>query len=60
MFTNVDESKFKVVSNILGTRERFFYGIESSTPTCKIDLSNLGNIGSEYYPKEFSNDALFQ
>src|SRR5687768_5404256 len=24
MFTNVDESKFKVVSNILGTRERFF------------------------------------
>ena len=59
MFTNVDESKFKVVSNILGTRERFFYGIESSTPTGKIDLSNLGNIGSEYYPKEFSNDALF-
>ena len=59
MFTNVDESKFKVVSNILGTRERFFYGIESSTPTSKIDLSNLGNIGSEYYPKEFSNDALF-
>jgi UbiD family decarboxylase len=58
MFTNVDESKFKVVSNILGTRERFFYGIESSTPTRKIDLSNLGNIGSEYYPKEFSNDAL--
>jgi 2,5-furandicarboxylate decarboxylase 1 len=57
MFTNVDESKFKVVSNILGTRERFFYGIESSTPTSKIDLSNLGNIGSEYYPKEFSNDA---
>ena len=59
MFTNVDESKFKVVSNILGTRERFFYGIESSTPTSKIDLSNLGIIGSEYYPKEFSNDALF-
>jgi 2,5-furandicarboxylate decarboxylase 1 len=59
IFTNVDESKFKVVSNILGTRERFFYGIESSTPTGKIDLSNLGNIGSEYYPKEFSNDALF-
>jgi 2,5-furandicarboxylate decarboxylase 1 len=59
IFTNVDESKFKVVSNILGTRERFFYGIESSTPTSKIDLSNLGNIGSEYYPKEFSNDALF-
>ena len=59
MFTNVDESKFKVVSNILGTRERFFYGIESSNPTSKIDLFNLGNIGSEYYPKEFSNDALF-
>ena len=59
MFTNVDESKFKVVSNILGTRERFFYGIESSAPTSKIDLSNLGNIGSEYYPKELSNDALF-
>ncbi|HKO65541.1 MAG TPA: UbiD family decarboxylase [Candidatus Nitrosocosmicus sp.] len=59
MFTNVDESKFKVVSNILGTRERFFYGIESSTPTSKIDLSNLGNIGSEYYPMELSNDALF-
>jgi 2,5-furandicarboxylate decarboxylase 1 len=59
MFTNVDESKFKVVSNILGTRERFFYGIESSNPTNKIDLSNLGNIGSEYYPKELSNDALF-
>src|SRR5688572_30502086 len=59
MLTNIDESKFKVVSNILGTRERFFYGIESSNPTNKIDLSNLGNIGSEYYPKEFSNDALF-
>jgi len=59
MFTNVDESKFKVVSNILGTRERFFYGIESSAPTSKIDLSNLGNIGSEYYPMELSNDALF-
>jgi 2,5-furandicarboxylate decarboxylase 1 len=59
MFTNVDESKFKVVSNILGTRERFFYGIESSAPNSKIDLSNLGNIGSEYYPMELSNDALF-
>jgi 2,5-furandicarboxylate decarboxylase 1 len=59
MFTNVDESKFKVVSNILGTRERFFYGIESSDPISKIDLSNLGNIGPEYYPKEFSNDAPF-
>ena len=60
MFTNVDESKFKVVSNILGTRERFFYGIESSTPNCKIDLSNLGNIRIRILPKEFSNDALFQ
>ncbi|MDF0679725.1 MAG: UbiD family decarboxylase [Candidatus Nitrosocosmicus sp.] len=59
MFTNVDESKFKVVSNIVGTRERFFYGIESSGPISKINLSNLGNIGPEYYPKEFSNDALF-
>ena len=59
MFTNIDESKFKVVSNILGTRERFFYGIESSTPNIKVDLSNLGNIGSDCYPKEFSNDALF-
>ncbi len=59
MFTNIDESKFKVVSNILGTRERFFYGIESSTPNSKVDLSNLGNIGSDCYPKEFSNDALF-
>jgi UbiD family decarboxylase len=59
MFTNIDESKFKVVSNILGTRERLFYGIESSTPNSKVDLSNLGNIGSDCYPKEFSNDALF-
>jgi len=59
MFTNVDESKFKVVSNILGTRDRFFYGIESSGPINKIDLSNLGNIGPEYYPKEFSNDVPF-
>ena len=59
MFTNIDESKFKVVSNILGTRERFFYGIESSTLNSKVDLSNLGNIGSDCYPKEFSNDALF-
>ena len=59
MFTNIDESKFKVVSNILGTRERFFYGIEPSTPNSKVDLSNLGNIGSDCYPKEFSNDALF-
>ena len=45
MFTNVDESKFKVVSNILGTRERFFYGTESLSPSSKIDLSNSGNIG---------------
>jgi len=59
MFTNVDESKFKVVSNILGTRERFFYDIESSIPNSRIDLSNLGNIGSEYYPKEYSNEAPF-
>ena len=30
LFTNVEGSKFKVASNILGTRNRFFYGIKTN------------------------------
>ena len=31
LFTNVEDSKFKVVSNILGTRKRFFYGLKTNS-----------------------------
>ena len=57
LFTNVDESKFSVVSNILGTKQRFLYAVESSN--AQADLSNLASIGSEYYPKQIFNDAPF-
>lgn len=59
LFTNVDESKFKVVSNILGTRERFFYSFKSSDANNKIDFSKLSTIGKEYYPKDITYDAPF-
>ncbi len=57
IFTNVDESKFRVVCNMLGTRERFFLAIDPTNPQTK--LFQLSNIGTEYYPKEVSTDAPF-
>ncbi|MGN6822458.1 MAG: UbiD family decarboxylase [Candidatus Nitrosocosmicus sp.] len=60
LFTDVENKKFKVVANILGTRNRFYYGIK--TNTCnnnKIDFSNLSNINKESYPVKSSLDAPF-
>ena len=57
LFTNVDESKFSVVSNILGTKQRFLYTVESSN--AHADLSNLASIGLEHYPKQIFSDAPF-
>jgi len=57
LFTNVKESKFKVISNLLGTRQRFFYGIQQNPNN--MDLSSLGAIGKEYFPKEIQLDAPF-
>lgn len=63
LFTNIAESKFNVVSNILGTRKRFSYGIistkEDKSSNSLSELSNLGNIGIEHYPKNISYDAPF-
>src|SRR4051812_29934222 len=50
LFTNVEESKFKVAANILGTRNRFFYGINGNGKDGKIGFSNLANINKESYP----------
>ena len=47
LFTNVEDSKFKVVSNILGTRKRFFYGLKAGSENSKIDFSNFANIESK-------------
>lgn len=57
IFTNVDESKFRVACNLLGTRERFFLAVNSTNN--QIDLSQLASIGTEYYPKDFSLEAPF-
>lgn len=57
LFTNVDESKFNVVCNILGTRQRFLYAVESANKQAKI--SNFANIGQEFYPKKISTNAPF-
>jgi UbiD family decarboxylase len=57
IFTNVDESKFRVASNLLGTRERFFLAVNALNN--QIDLSHLASIGTEYYPKEFVSEAPF-
>ena len=57
VFTNVDESKFRVACNLLGTRERFFRAINATNN--QIDLSQLASIGTEYYPKDFSLEAPF-
>ncbi|MDQ4073823.1 MAG: UbiD family decarboxylase, partial [Thermoproteota archaeon] len=57
LFTNVKESKFRVISNLLGTRQRFFYGIQQNPNN--MDLSSLGAIGKEYFPKEILLDAPF-
>ncbi len=59
LFTNVEDSKFKVVSNILGTRKRFFYGLKTSCENSKIDFSNFANINKENYPVKISPDAPF-
>jgi anhydromevalonate phosphate decarboxylase len=59
LFTNVEDSKFKVVSNILGTRKRFFYGLKTNSPNGKIDFSNFASINKENYPIKISSDAPF-
>jgi 2,5-furandicarboxylate decarboxylase 1 len=59
LFTNVEGSKFKVVSNILGTRNRFFYGIKTNSDHDKIDFSNFAAINKENYPIKISSDAPF-
>lgn len=59
LFTNVEDSKFKVVSNILGTRKRFFYDLKTSSENSKIDFSNFANINKESYPVKISSDAPF-
>ena len=59
LFTNVEDSKFKVVSNILGTRKRFFYDLKTSSENSKIDFSNFANINKESYPVKTSSDAPF-
>lgn len=60
LFTNVNDSKFKVISNILGTRERFFYDIRSDEEGKKTsNSSDLGNIGNEWFPKVISSNAPF-
>lgn len=59
LFTNVEDSKFKVVSNILGTRKRFFYGLKTGSENSKIDFSNFANINKENYPVKTSPDAPF-
>ena len=59
LFTNVEDSKFKVVSNILGTRKRFFYGIKPNYGNNKIDFSSLSNINKENYPIKISSEAPF-
>jgi 2,5-furandicarboxylate decarboxylase 1 len=59
LFTNVEGSNFKVVSNILGTRNRFFYGIKTNSDDGKIDFSNFAAINKENYPTKISSDAPF-
>src|SRR4028119_76645 len=54
LFTNIEDSKFKVVSNILGTRNRFFYGFKTNGENSKIDFSNFANINKENYPIQIS------
>lgn len=57
LFTNIDESKFRVASNLLGTRERFYQAINSSNN--EINISQLASIGTEYFPKKITSDAPF-
>jgi len=59
LFTNIEDSKFKVVSNILGTRKRFFYDFKTNGENSKIDFSNFANINKENYPVKISSDAPF-
>ena len=59
LFTNVEGSKFKVAANILGTRNRFFYGIKTNRKDGKIDFSNFANINKESYPIKVSSEAPF-
>jgi UbiD family decarboxylase len=59
LFTNIEDSKFKVVSNILGTRNRFFYGFKTNGANSKIDFSNFANINKGNYPIKISSGAPF-
>lgn len=59
LFTNVEGSKFKVAANILGTRNRFFYGIKTNRKDGKIDFPNFANINKESYPIKVSSEAPF-
>src|ERR671920_2568547 len=59
LFTNIEDSKFKVVSNVLGTRKRFFYDFRTNSESSKIDFSNFANINKESYPAKISSDAPF-
>jgi 2,5-furandicarboxylate decarboxylase 1 len=59
LFTNVEDSKFKVVSNILGTRNRFFYGIKTNNGNGKTDFADFANINRENYPIKISSNAPF-
>ncbi|VFJ13261.1 UbiD family decarboxylase [Candidatus Nitrosocosmicus franklandus] len=57
LFTNIDESKFRIASNLLGTRERFYQAINASNN--EINLSQLASIGTEYFPKKITSGAPF-
>jgi len=59
LFTNVEDSKFKVVSNILGTRDRFYYGIQSDKEKNKTEFSHFTSINKDSYPTKISSDAPF-
>src|SRR6185437_13280572 len=59
LFTNIEDSKFKVASNILGTRERFYYGIQPDKEKKRTEFSNFSSINKENYPTRISSDAHF-
>ncbi|HEY6536011.1 MAG TPA: UbiD family decarboxylase [Candidatus Nitrosocosmicus sp.] len=59
LFTNIEDSKFKVASNILGTRERFYYGIQSDREKNRSEFSNFSSINKENNPTKISSDAHF-
>lgn len=60
LFTNIEDKKFKVVANILGTRNRFYYGMKSKGKgDDRIDFSKISNINKESYPLRTSSSAPF-